>query len=139
MKTFCRWPLLILVVVVLGLTACEDDSKEAAFTVADLPTERNAEAGKQLFENGDGDAPACKTCHNASGDDSATGPSLGGIGSEAGDRVDGESADEYLLNSIIAPGKHVVEGYRNNMFSKYDDKLSKQQIADLIAYLLTLN
>ncbi|KAB2865734.1 MAG: cytochrome c [Anaerolineae bacterium] len=139
MKMIYRWPSLILLALVLGLTACEDDSKEAAFTVADLPTERDAEAGKQLFEKGDGDAPACKSCHNTGSEDGATGPGLGGIGGDAGDRVDGESAEEYLLNSIIAPGKHVVEGYRNNMFSKYDDKLSKQQIADLIAYLLTLN
>lgn len=139
MKTFCRWPILIVVLVVLGLTACEDNSKEAAFTVTDLPAERDAEAGRQFFENGDGDAPACKTCHNTGTEDGATGPGLGGIGREAGDRVDGESAEEYLLNSIIAPGKHIAEGYRNNMFSKYSDKLSKQQIADLIAYLLTLN
>ena len=91
MKTFFRWPTLLIMMLVLGLVACQDDSKEAAFTVADLPAERDIEAGKQLFENGDGDAPACKTCHNVSGDDSATGPSLGGIGNEAGDRVEGES------------------------------------------------
>lgn len=139
MKTIFRCPTLLMIMVVLGLMACQDDSKEAAFTVADLPTERDAEAGKQLFEDGDGDAPACKACHSTGGEDGATGPGLGGIGSEAGDRVEGESAENYLLNSIIAPGKHVVEGYRNNMFSQYDDKLSKQQIADLIAYLLILN
>ncbi|MBZ0319909.1 MAG: cytochrome c [Anaerolineae bacterium] len=134
-----RWPILMLMALVLGLTACEDDSKEAAFTVADLPAERDADTGKELFEKGDGDAPACQSCHKTGSEDGATGPGLGGIGSEAGERVDGESAEEYLLNSIIAPGKHVVEGYRNNMFSQYDDKLSKQQIADLIAYLLILN
>lgn len=139
MKMRYSWFGLILMVFVLGLTACKDDSKEAAFTVADLPAGGDAEAGKELFEKGDGDAPACKSCHNTNTEDGATGPGLGGIGSEAEERVDGESAEEYLLNSIIAPGKHVVEGYRNNMFSKYDDKLSKQQVADLIAYLLTLN
>lgn len=139
MKMRYRWPILMLMALVLGLTACEDDSKEAAFTVADLPAERDADTGKELFEKGDGDAPACQSCHKTGSEDGATGPGLGGIGSEAGERVDGESAEEYLLNSIIAPGKHVVEGYRNNMFSQYDDKLSKQQIADLIAYLLILN
>ncbi|MBI5930739.1 MAG: cytochrome c [Chloroflexi bacterium] len=123
----------------LGLVACQDDSKEAAFSVADLPTERDVEVGKGLFERGDGDAPACKTCHTTDGEDGPSAPSLKSIANDAGDRVDGETAEAYLLNSIIAPGQHVVEGYRNTMFSKYDDKLSKQQIADLIAYLLTLN
>jgi cytochrome c553 len=138
MKTFFSRPVAFFIIILLGLTACQDDSKEASFTVADLPAERDAAAGQDLFENGDGGAPACTACHNVDGDDGASGPSLRDIGNEASERVDDENAEEYLLNSIIAPGKHVVDGYRNNMFSTYDDKLSKQQIANLIAYLLTL-
>jgi len=139
MKTSFSYLPAFFIIILLGLTACQDDSKEASFTTADLPAERDAAAGQELFENGDGDAPACKACHSVDGDDGATGPSLRGFANEAGERVDNETAEEYALNSIIAPGKYVVDGYRNNMFSQYDDKLAKQQIADLIAYLLTLN
>lgn len=133
----------ILIVLALSLisvlVSCKKDNEKPPFTVDDLPAEANAENGANLFDKGDGGAAACSTCHSTDGEDRATAPTLQGIASRADDRVDGENAREYLLNSIIAPGRHIVGGYSNTMPSSYADKLSKQAIADLIAYLLTLS
>jgi hypothetical protein len=54
----------------------------------------------------------------------------------AGERVEGESAREYTFYAIAEPGRYIVEGYGNAMYNRYDENLSPQEIADLIAYLL---
>ncbi|HRE47439.1 MAG TPA: hypothetical protein PLD47_06910 [Aggregatilineales bacterium] len=40
--------------------------------------------------------------------------------------------------SIVAPGRSVVVGYRNIMYPDYKAHLTEQDIEDLIVYLLTL-
>ncbi len=81
-------------------------------------------------------APACSTCHLLEGRGGA-GPSLAGLGAAAGARVRGQSAEEYIYNSIVRPARHIVQGYSNIMYNSYDEKLSAQQIADLITFLLS--
>ena len=53
-------------------------------------------------------------------------------------RVAGQSAREYLYWSILRPGRYVVAGYSNIMYAGYEERLEAADIADLIAYLLTL-
>lgn len=137
LKIICT--VLLGALLIAGLAACEDESKEADYGVGELPEETSIENGERLFKNGHDDAPRCTTCHNEDGTDSSQAPGLRNYAERAGDRVEGESAREYTLNSIIAPGKYIVEGYRNSMPANYDENLSKQQIADLVAYLLTLD
>ncbi len=133
---------LMLVVLVSSLilvvTGCKKKNDEPAFDLSSLPAERDVENGRRLFENGSGSAVACSTCHSLDGFDRSTAPSLQGFASHADSRVEGESAELYALNSIIAPGKYIVDGFNNTMTSSYEEKLSRQQIADLIAFLLTL-
>lgn len=134
---------LLLIVGVLSIVflmvGCKKDNDSPEFGVDDIPSEGDVDNGQQLFRNGDGGAVACSTCHSLeAGDDRATGPSMAGIARRAGSREENEDAREYLLNSIIAPGKTIVDGYSNTMPSNFGEELSHQQIADLIAYLITL-
>lgn len=134
----------LLLILSLGLlcgftlTACFDDGTEAEFGIDALPPDGDSTRGENIFNKGTDKAPACNTCHTTNGENKPTGPTLQGFADVAASRVEGETAREYALNSIIAPGKHLVKGYDNQMFASYDDKLSKQEIADVIAYLLGL-
>ncbi|MCB9437636.1 MAG: cytochrome c [Anaerolineales bacterium] len=133
-----QFPILLLSLCLL-VVACKKNNSTPAYTIADLPTQTNVDNGKQLFEKGDGGAAACAGCHSITEGDGPVAPSLKGYAERASQRASDETAQVYTLNSIIAPGKTIVDGYNNTMPSSYGDKLSKQQIADLIAYLLTLN
>lgn len=100
----------------------------------------NAERGLQIFGQGQADAPPCSTCHQTvSGQVGfSVGPNLAGIAERAGMRVGGLTAEEYLRQSVLEPGRYIVSGYRNMMYADYDSYLTDQNIQDLIAYLLTL-
>lgn len=131
--------LLLCLTLLIFAAGCKKDNATPGFTVADLPTDGDPDAGERLYERGDGSAAACISCHRLEGGDSGAGPSLAGFANRASERVDGEDAREYALNSIIAPGKYIVNGFSNTMPSNYQGDLSKQQIADVIAFLLTLD
>jgi cytochrome c2 len=126
------WTLFLLAALVAGLVACSPDKPD--FTFRDLPA-GDAGSGSKLFEQGRNDAPSCASCHQGEG---GTGPALTGIGERAETRVDGESAEEYLFNSIIRPAKYLVQGYSNVMYSDYATVYEPADIADLIAYLRNL-
>ena len=128
----------MMLVLSLVLTACFDDGSDPPYDVDDLPDTRSVENGEKIFNDGAQGAPACSSCHTLNGDDTAAAPTLKGYAAIADERVDDESAEEYTLYSIIAPGHYIVEDYSNRMYSSYADKLSKQEVADLVAYLLTL-
>ena len=49
----------------------------------------------------------------------------------------GYTAEQYVVESILAPGAHVIEGFANAMPPTFRDQLSDQDIADLVAYLAT--
>jgi len=93
----------------------------------------NADNGKALFAS-----EGCVGCHAVEGDTTLVGPSLAKISAVAGSMVAGESAEEYLRISIIHPDAFVVEGFQPNIMPSYADKVDAQQLADLVAYLMTL-
>ena len=67
------------------------------------------------------------------------GPSWHIVGATAGTRVDGESAEAYLYQSIVSPNAHVVEGFQPSLMPPtYRDTLTASQLADILAYLLNL-
>jgi mono/diheme cytochrome c family protein len=105
-------------------------------TSATLP-KGDADNGKVLFAESVNGAPSCTTCHTLDGS-VVVGPSLQGYAQRAATRTD-LSAEAYTLQSITQPAVHIVEGFPNAMFGQYGQKLSAQQQADLIAYLLTLS
>jgi uncharacterized membrane protein/mono/diheme cytochrome c family protein len=120
--------------MILFLAACS--SKGVGYQYSDLPP-GDAAHGAELFSQSVGGAPACSNCHTLTGGQGA-GPSLQNFAQVAGGRVKGQSAEVYTFYSILSPSKHLVQGFSNVMPSDYQSKLSKQQTADLISYLLTL-
>jgi mono/diheme cytochrome c family protein len=88
----------------------------------------------------------CTACHIAA----PTGPSWPataeepGIGVRAATRIEqpdytgnAENAHEYLFESIVAPDVYLVPNFQDLMPKTYGSQLTDQDMADLIAYLLT--
>lgn len=99
----------------------------------------NAAAGEQLFVAGNGMAAPCSSCHMPNSDMTLVGPGMLGLGQRAGSRVPGQSAEEYLHNSILHPNDFIVQGFAAGLMPQnYVDTLSEAEINDLVAYLLTL-
>lgn len=130
--------LTLLLALLLSLAACggqpapEGDEGGA---VAGDPA-----AGEALFaQTLIGTQAGCTTCHSLEPGVTIIGPSLANIGTEAGARVSGESAEDYLRKSIVEPDATVVEGFPAGLMSKeLSTELTEQQVNDLIAYLLTV-
>jgi sulfur-oxidizing protein SoxX len=131
--------LLVVFILVLGLVACGGESAPAS-EGGQATGAGDAGAGKELFNQGlIGTQPGCMTCHSLEPGVTLVGPSLASIGAEAGSMVSGQSAEEYLRQSILAPGEYVVEGFADGIMpANYGDELSEQQLNDLVAFLLSL-
>jgi mono/diheme cytochrome c family protein len=128
-----RWALAAMFVSLALVTGCTAQVPDAAT----LPTSGDAGHGAVIFNQGVGDAPPCAACHRT--DSSAlVGPGLGGLSARAGSRVSGLSARDYVYQSIVSPARYLVSGYTNVMYSSYGEKLSPQDIADVMAYVLSL-
>lgn len=94
--------------------------------------------GQQLFNNLEGEQ-ACSECHVVRGGGGGIGPSLADLPAEAGNRVEGLSAEEYTRQSILHPNEYILEGYADGVMpTTYSEILSEQQVNDLVAYLLSL-
>ncbi len=146
-------------VTVEATSAATAASTSAATATAEATTEATPEAtvtassgtsaglvgdaahGQMIFEKGLNGAPACVNCHNRTTSGKvgfAIGPGLKGISDRATTRVDGLSAPEYIEQSIRSPGDYVVKGFQPIMYGQFAEKYSDQDIADLVAYLMTL-
>ncbi len=93
------------------------------------------ERGKAMFQS---TTVGCNRCHKIAGRGGTRGPDMTEVGTRAGTRKPGMSADEYLWESITDPKAFVVPDYSPLMRTDFARKLSKAQINDLIAYLKTL-
>jgi mono/diheme cytochrome c family protein len=80
----------------------------------------------------------CAACHAVTGDTRLVGPSLAGIAVSAGSRVQGQSAAEYLLAVLIDPSKIVPSQLPGVMPTTYGQQFNTQDLADMVAYMLTL-
>ncbi len=101
---------------------------------------RDPQNGKLLFETFQEAANyACSTCHSATSEDKLVGPGLLNIKDRAPTRIEGQSAAEYLYNSIIDTNAYIVEGFDAELMPKnWPDIYSNIEIFDIVAYLLTL-
>jgi mono/diheme cytochrome c family protein len=123
-------------------TAVPEGERFGTDITAELP-EGDAENGQALAEGGLG----CVGCHILS----ETGPAwegndeVPGIGVRAADRIrqdnysgQAETAEQYLIESIVRTDAHVVEGFNAGLMpGDYGSRLTPQQMADVIAYLET--
>lgn len=122
-----RSVVVLCLSVALGLAACGSAPSSAA---------SDAARGRQIFETGGASGVPCATCHSLDGTQ-IVGPSLKGISQRAGSRVPGQSAQEYIRQSIVNPSAYIVNGFSDAMYKKYGQALSAQDIDDLVAFLMT--
>jgi cytochrome c2 len=120
---------LCLLLCLLFLIACGGEA-EAATPAPTLSPQ--AQLGKQVFTR------VCGACHSTSPDTIIVGPSLAGVASRAGSRVDGLDAYTYLLTSVMQPDAYLVEGYENLMPGSLSKELTGEEVDGVIAYLQTL-
>lgn len=128
-----------LVGVMLMVAACSSNApttEERLAIIAALP-EGNPEDGEMLYNQRVNGAPTCLACHLIV-EGRGGGPGLAGYATRAGNTVEGESAELYTYNAIVYPGDYIVPGYSNAMYRGYGEAYTDQQMADMIAYLLTL-
>jgi mono/diheme cytochrome c family protein len=83
--------------------------------------------GQQLY------VAECAACHGAQ---DGAGPSLGGMADRAATRVPGQSAADYLRESIVNPGEYLVEGYENIMPAGYGDQFSEHELDSLVKFIV---
>jgi uncharacterized cupredoxin-like copper-binding protein/heme/copper-type cytochrome/quinol oxidase subunit 4 len=84
--------------------------------------------GKQLF------MANCSMCHDGP---NGTGPMFAGMAQRAATRVQGQTAEQYIHQSIVDPSAYVVPGYQDNIMPKdFGQKFSRQQLDALVAYIM---
>ena len=103
---------------------------------------RDPQKGAILFETFQetaGTGYSCANCHSPTSEEKLVGPGLLNIKSRALTRVEGQSAVEYIYNSIVDPKAIVVEDYDPELMpDNWSDIYTNLEIFDIVAYLLTL-
>lgn len=119
-------------------TATPNPNAVGTDLAVELPT-GDAANGELLFNGkGPGNQFPCSSCHTVDGS-AKVGPSLKGIATTAETRKDGYDAARYIHESIVAPSAFVVEGFADGIMPKvFSETMTKQDLADILAYLLTL-
>lgn len=142
MKTKTYLPLLIILLLALTLAACGGGGEEADTASSSADVTGNAVAGEALYKQpviGKNSAPGCNTCHSLEEGVTLVGPSHAGMGTRAATAVAGQSAEEFLHESIVDPNAVITDGFTAGvMYPAFGTDLSDQEIADLVAYLMTL-
>jgi hypothetical protein len=127
-----KW-LVVVAITGVAITGCSSPPAQPSYK--DIPATGDPAHGKVVFESQINGAPACNSCHSLEISNNV-GPGLAGFADRAATRVDGMGAREFLYESIVLPNKHLVPGFSNLMYTQYGEKLTKQDIADLMALLL---
>lgn len=118
--------LLGICLTILLLSACSDNAE---------PTP--ASGDPQVSEGHEVFRKNCAICHSLIPEKVITGPSLSGVATRAGKRVEGFEARDYIYQSITDPDAYVVDGFQNLMPPNFLDKLEPEEINAVIAFLLT--
>ncbi|MEZ5377685.1 MAG: hydrogenase iron-sulfur subunit [Acidimicrobiales bacterium] len=114
-----------------------DAGKRLVIEAVDEPPPPGVDDGRDVFD--DNTRGGCGICHSTTPGDDGIGPSLAGIGTQAGDRIAGLDANEYLRQSILDPDAYIVEGYRaGQMLPFYNERLSTDDLDALVLYLESL-
>jgi len=125
-----------VIVAALVLAACGGGASQAPAGGA-AGGAGDAAAGKALFaQSVIGANPGCITCHSLEAGKTLVGPSMAGIAGRAASTVSGQSAEQYLKQSLTEPDAYVAKGFTKGLMPK--PTLTDKQAADLVAYMLTL-
>ena len=110
----------------------------ASKVIGSLPTQTtsagppgNAKAGKAVFASS-----GCGGCHTfkPAGSNGQVGPDLDKLPQYAKQANQGSLTD-FVRESIVNPSAYLQPGFQNVMPGSYGQTLSKQQLADLVAFL----
>jgi caa(3)-type oxidase subunit IV len=129
--------LVVPLLLIVGLTTGEVSAPPSPAQAVPVVTETSGGGqtdraqlvaeGKQLFSQN------CAMCHDGQ---SGVGPPFSGMVDRADTRVRGESAQQYIHESIVDPSAYVVSGYQDMMPKNFAQKFSDQQINALVAYIM---
>jgi len=92
-------------------------------------------AGEQVYKT----KGACETCHQI-GQKGTRAPDLGGVGARAAKTKPGMTAKAYIIESLINPNAHIVQGYPPIMpaVDKPPIALNRSEVWALTAFLESL-
>ncbi|MBI4297857.1 MAG: c-type cytochrome [Chloroflexi bacterium] len=94
----------------------------------------SGERGKAaFFDPGVG----CFLCHTVATSGGTRGPDLTHVATVAANRRPGLSVEDYLKESLFSPGAYVVATF-DNIMPPFGDRLSPEQLKDILAYLMSL-
>lgn len=103
---------------------------------------RNAENGAALFvtfQENAGSGYSCSNCHLVDSEKPNLGPGLLNIKDRAATRVEGQSAAEYIYESIKDPAAYLVEDFDAELMPRnWSELYTDLEIFDIVAYVLTL-
>lgn len=103
-----------------------------------LPPGDAANGDKLFHGKGPGSQYPCSACHSLKPGQTLVGPSLGQIATVAATRRSGYSAEKYIRESIVSPHAFIVPGFNDNIMPlTFAAQMSKQDLADILAFLLT--
>jgi len=91
------------------------------------------ERGTQVYRQ-----KSCASCHQVGSEGGTVGPPFTHIGTVAGARTPGMSAEDYIRESVLDPGAYIVPGYPDIMPRGLARGLTQEDFDDLVRYLLTL-
>jgi cytochrome c oxidase subunit 2 len=116
----------LLTLVGAGCGGGGGEEEEAGTQPTTTVATGGAENGKQIFM-----AQGCGGCHalSAAGTNGTTGPDL--------DQALGGQDEASIRESIVDPDAQIAEGFEAGLMPKdYGDKLSNQELNDLVAFLV---
>ncbi|HUQ16767.1 MAG TPA: cytochrome c [Candidatus Saccharimonadales bacterium] len=100
---------------------------------AETPATEPVARGAQIYRQ-----KSCASCHEIAGEGGRVGPPLTRIGTVAGTRQPGTSAEDYLRASITDPGAYIVPGFPDSMSRGLARGLPDDDLEALVRYLLSL-
>jgi cytochrome c2 len=138
---------LLLILAAVLLAACQSSPNAIPIALTDAPPSGSAaaqtgdpERGRALFNTLHPAASVtCSTCHRTDSEERLVGPGLLNVAARAQNRLSDGPAARYLYDSITNPSAYVVNGYPDIMPKNWGTIFSEQELADIIAYLLTLH
>ncbi len=122
-----------LVAYLLSLTPAAADAVVEVEGPGSGSGEPSAANGETLFAT-----VGCSGCHST-GTNTLVGPGFSGLSDRAGSTVEGQSAEEYVRESIMKPNAFIVGGGTvSAMPSTFGAQLEDGEVDDLVAYLLSI-
>lgn len=145
MRHITYWVGLLLAGLLAG-SGCAAEAPKSVDPNAILGTDLeavlpagDAARGQALFMGQvDGKYP-CTACHSVAPGQNLVGPSLAGLGAAAAGRREGYTAARFLREAIVLPNANLAAGYYAGIMPQdFGQQMTAQELADLVAYLSSL-